>query len=148
LARGNEAGSSQGQTLHRFLALRTGHGDFIAYHRRFNHDEDDCEMQCLHCDGDKTPGHIVFCPKSLGVYRDWPWSNGTKRRRRPETTEEKRLYLKDIMAAPKAFNKFVEITEIFWPHEKQDRPGRQQGRNDEAHSAASAGGEARGAGDG
>jgi len=96
-------------------------------------------MQCPHCGGDKTPEHIVFCPKSLGVFRGWPWPNGTRRRRRPETTDEKRQYLKDIMAAPKAFNKFVEITEIFWPHEKQDRPGRQQGHNAEAHRAASAG---------
>jgi hypothetical protein len=27
-------------------------------------------------------------------------------------TDEKRQYLKDIIAAPKAFNKFVEIKEI------------------------------------
>jgi hypothetical protein len=124
------------RTLHRFLALRTGHGDFAAYHRRFNHDEDSCEMQCPHCDGDKTPEHIVFCPKSLGVFRDWPWPNRTRRRRRPETTEMRRLYLKDIMAAPKAFNKFVEVTEIFWPQEEQDWTGRQQERNGAARAEA------------
>jgi len=124
------------RTLHRFLALRTGHGDFAAYHMRFNHDEDGCEMQCPHCDGDKTPEHIVFCPKSLGVFRDWPWPNRTRRRRRPETTEMRRLYLKDIMAAPKAFNKFVEVTEIFWPQEEQDWTGRQQERNGAARAEA------------
>src|ERR1700716_74472 len=53
-----------------------------------------------HCNGDKTPEHIFFCPKSLGVFRDWPWPNKARRRRRPLTTEARRLYLKDIMAEP------------------------------------------------
>ena len=55
------------------------------------------------------------------------------------------------MAEPKAFNKFVEITEIFWPRRIQDEPDRQQEHNAEAHPAASAGTaamEAGGAGDG
>jgi hypothetical protein len=126
------------RTLHRFLVLKTGHGDFIAYHRRFNHDEDNCEMQCPHCGSEKTPEHIVFCPKSLGVFRSWPWPNGTRRRRRPETTEDRRRYLEDIMAEPKAFNKFVEVTEIYWPRRRQDEPALQREHNEEARRAVSA----------
>ena len=123
------------RALHRFLAVRTGHGDFTAYHRRFAHDEDSCEMQCPHCDGDKTPEHIVFCPKSLGVFRDWPWPNKARRRRRPLTTEARRLYLKDIMAEPKAFDKFLEVTGIFRPRE----PATQQEHVGEPHHAVPSG---------
>jgi hypothetical protein len=74
-------------------------------------------MQCPHCDGDKTPEHIVFYPQSFDVCRDWPWPNKARRRRRPLTTEARRLYLKDIMAEPKAYDKFLEITGIFRPRE-------------------------------
>ncbi|RYC58905.1 hypothetical protein CHU98_g7303 [Xylaria longipes] len=42
--------------LHRWLAARTGHGDFDWYHRRFNHTEATLECSC----GDKkAPGHFI-----------------------------------------------------------------------------------------
>lgn len=40
------------------LAARTGHGDFTAYHTRFNHAE--ARLTCL-CGSPKTPTHFLFC---------------------------------------------------------------------------------------
>ncbi|RAL65007.1 hypothetical protein DID88_001115 [Monilinia fructigena] len=44
-------------TLHRLLALRSRHGDFEAYHKRFKHE--DAETHCP-CGKAKTPEHLVF----------------------------------------------------------------------------------------
>ncbi|RAL66825.1 hypothetical protein DID88_007608 [Monilinia fructigena] len=57
-------------TLHRLLALRSRHGDFEAYHKRFKHE--DAETHCP-CGKAKTPEHLVFCEIS-----DAP-SNGGRR---------------------------------------------------------------------
>lgn len=98
--------------LHRFLALRTGHGDFAWYHRKFNHPEDSCEMTCWRCHADKTPEHMVFCPKSLRLYKDWPWPDDDGPAR-PSTTEEKRDYLRWLMDTPTAFRDFIRVTGCF-----------------------------------
>ena len=44
--------------LGRILASRTGHGDFAAYHERFNHT--DAHMLCR-CGKRKAPVHFLFC---------------------------------------------------------------------------------------
>jgi ribonuclease HI len=44
--------------LARILAARTGHGDFAAYHERFNH-EDEYLLCC--CGAQKSPVHFFFC---------------------------------------------------------------------------------------
>ncbi|RAL58911.1 hypothetical protein DID88_009331 [Monilinia fructigena] len=49
-------------TLHRLLALRSRHGDFEAYHKRFKHE--DAETHCP-CGKAKTPEHLVFCEISV-----------------------------------------------------------------------------------
>jgi hypothetical protein len=100
--------------LHRLLALRTGHGDFTAYHRRFNHDENDCEMQCPHCGMDKTPEHLVFCRFSLRQFNKWPWPCAGEPER-PRSTRAKREYLRDLVECPEAFAEFVEATGFFRP---------------------------------
>ena len=46
-------------SLHRLLAERSGHGDFAAYHRRFNHDES--SITPCRCGEEKSPGHFVEC---------------------------------------------------------------------------------------
>lgn len=48
----------------RLLAARSGHGDFTAYHKRFQHDE--YQPNCR-CGRTKTPEHFLFC--SLGRRR-------------------------------------------------------------------------------
>jgi len=45
------------------------------------------------------------------------------------------LYLKDIMAEPKAFDKFLEVTGVFRPRE----PATQQEHGGEPHHAVPAG---------
>ena len=49
--------------LGRILAARTGHGDFAAYHERFNHD--DAYLFCS-CGARKAPLHFFFCRKAKG----------------------------------------------------------------------------------
>ncbi|OJD27482.1 hypothetical protein ACJ73_01121 [Blastomyces percursus] len=46
--------------LGHLLAARTGHGDFAAYHQRWNHQ--DALLTCS-CGRDKTPEHFFFCWK-------------------------------------------------------------------------------------
>ncbi|RYC78313.1 hypothetical protein BFJ63_vAg18812, partial [Fusarium oxysporum f. sp. narcissi] len=46
--------------LHHLLAARSLHGDFAAYHERFNHD--DARLLCS-CGRRKAPDHIFYCRK-------------------------------------------------------------------------------------
>jgi ribonuclease HI len=93
---------------HRLLALRTGHGDFAWYHRRFKHE--DANLQCS-CGAYKSPEHLVFCRRALATFAEWPWPDRPKIF--PETSREKRLYLKDLQASPRLFRKFLQITGFF-----------------------------------
>lgn len=69
-------------SLSRILAARTHHGDFVAYHTRFNHQN--ATLNCS-CGRPKTPLHFYFCKKStlrklLGKHRTAeaiPWLLGT-----------------------------------------------------------------------
>ncbi|EDN91513.1 hypothetical protein SS1G_00916 [Sclerotinia sclerotiorum 1980 UF-70] len=47
-------------TLHHILAIRSQHGDFAAYHERFNHTT--AHVHCS-CGKRKTPLHFFFCKK-------------------------------------------------------------------------------------
>jgi hypothetical protein len=44
--------------LARILAARTGHGDFVAYHKHFNYEN--AHLLC-YCDLRKSPIHFFFC---------------------------------------------------------------------------------------
>ena len=46
--------------LAKFLAIRTMHGDFAWYHRKYKHD--DAELLCS-CGKDKSPDHLTHCPR-------------------------------------------------------------------------------------
>jgi ribonuclease HI len=41
------------------LAARSGHGDFRAYHERFNHEN--ATLHCYHCNQDSSPDHFATC---------------------------------------------------------------------------------------
>lgn len=56
-------------TLHRLLALRTGHGDFSWYHTKFKHE--DAKLECS-CGSLKTPEHPVFCKRVFRYLYNWP----------------------------------------------------------------------------
>ena len=95
--------------LQKYLAIRTGHGDFAWYHRKFKHD--DAELDCSACRRAKTPEHIVFCRKTTGrrTFDEWPWP-GDRERRYPDTPTEKHRYLADLIETPTAFKDFLGAT--------------------------------------
>ncbi|KAG0156216.1 hypothetical protein PDIDSM_3393 [Penicillium digitatum] len=64
--------------LHRWLALRSSHGDFDWYHRKFNHE--DAKLDCS-CGRRKSPEHLALCHKPQRSFRHWP-----KRPRHLQTT--------------------------------------------------------------
>jgi hypothetical protein len=55
--------------LHRWLAIRSSHGDFSAYHTRLQHD--DAKLVCSY-GSNKTPEHLVLCRKSKRRFHRWP----------------------------------------------------------------------------
>ena len=89
-----------------YLAIRTGHGDFAWYHRKFNHEN--AEIHCT-CGYSKTPEHIVMCRKVQGSYSKWPWP-GERPRHKPQTRREKIEYLRELMAHPPAFQEYLDTT--------------------------------------
>ena len=72
--------------LHRYLAVRTGHGDFAWYHRRFEHP--DAKLTCS-CGRDKDTRHLVQCKKAQATFDRWP----CRPIRQPRSEKEARLSL-------------------------------------------------------
>jgi ribonuclease HI len=95
------------EMLHRFLATRTGHGDFAWYHRRFNHG--DAELRC-ECGAAKAPDHFVHCPRARARSRRWPQPKD--RPRLPlDTVPQRRAYLEFLMEDPRAFKEFIQAAQ-------------------------------------
>lgn len=92
--------------LHRFLALRTSHGDFEWYHTKFRHP--DAKLVCS-CGKKKTPDHIVHCRKTKRRFYRWPLRPDLPPRSRAEGLS----YLRTLLTDPKSFLKFLEITEFY-----------------------------------
>ena len=94
--------------LHRFLALRSAHGDFAWYHTKFRHEN--AELNCS-CGRAKTPEHLVMCRKTHkpSVFRQWP----AKPPEPPSTRMEGIAYLQSLMAKPLEFFNFLQITEFY-----------------------------------
>lgn len=89
--------------LGHLLAARTGHGDFAAYHERFNHE--DCAPDCL-CGRRKDEKHIFYCHNIPG------WLRVT------DGTSEQRM--KNILA--KDHKRFARLAEYFFEHCCPRRP--------------------------
>jgi ribonuclease HI len=92
--------------LHHLLALRTSHGDFSWYHRKFSHNE--ASLTCS-CGQPKTPEHIVFCRKTKAAFRFWPQKPQTP----PSDQKEGISYLTRLIAEPADFVKFLQITQFY-----------------------------------
>jgi hypothetical protein len=75
--------------LHRYLAMRHGHGEFAAYHHRFNHE--DAKLICVRCSQETSPSHLVHCRASVLRWKRWP-GRGKHFRARP-TREECAVYV-------------------------------------------------------
>lgn len=92
--------------LHRLLAIRTGHGDFAWYHRKFRHEN--AELNCS-CGSPKTPEHLVLCRKVRKTFHRWPYKPPWP----PDTLAEGRSYLETLITFPGAFNDFLEVTGFY-----------------------------------
>ena len=55
--------------LQRLIAIRTTHGDFAWYHRKFHHEE--AKLECS-CGKAKTPDYIVHCKYTTRLFAQWP----------------------------------------------------------------------------
>lgn len=55
---------------------------------------------------------MIHCRKTRQSFRRWPWP-GERPRSRPETPRECRQYLKELLAKPGAFAKFLKVTGYF-----------------------------------
>jgi ribonuclease HI len=88
-------------TLHHLLALRSGHGDFDWYHRKFNHPNND---PCS-CGRVRTPEHIVHCSKISRWRSQWP-----KFDPQPYTLED---YWDRLIKSPKQFALFLKVTKFY-----------------------------------
>ncbi|KAK1916570.1 hypothetical protein P3342_012194 [Pyrenophora teres f. teres] len=93
------------RVLAKALMIRSKHGDFAWYHRRFNHE--DATLECV-CGRAKTPEHIVFCRRTQSKFRYWPLRPDA-----PSTREEGLKYLKELMGQPNEFVAFIKVTNCY-----------------------------------
>jgi ribonuclease HI len=91
------------RVLHRWLALRSSHGDFKWYHRRFRHE--DAKLTCS-CGASKSPAHLVLCPKAQYSVRKWPG-----RPLPPSNKREAVEYLRSL--TPGEFAELLRVTEFY-----------------------------------
>ncbi|KAG0152997.1 hypothetical protein PDIDSM_1956 [Penicillium digitatum] len=90
--------------LHRWLALRSSHGDFDWYHRKFNHE--DAKLDCS-CGRLKSPEHLALCHKTQRSFRHWPKRPPTP----PTDRTEAVAYLRSL--DPKQFVELLELTSFY-----------------------------------
>ena len=89
------------RTLHNLLALRSGHGDFDWYHKKFRHPQNDrCACRML-----RTPEHLVHCRKTRRLRAQWP-----KFDPEPKTLQE---YWQRLVHDPEKFQLFVTLTRYY-----------------------------------
>jgi len=94
------------RVLAKALMIRSKHGDFAWYHRRFNHE--DATLDCI-CGRAKTPEHIVFCRRTQAKFRLWPLRPDAP----PSTREEGLKYLEELMGQPDEFASFIKVTNCY-----------------------------------
>jgi ribonuclease HI len=93
-------------TLHRLMAIRSGHGNFKWYHDKFKHQ--DASLNCT-CGGWKSPDHLVHCKKTREHFNIWPHKPKTP----PRNWREGFTYLKTLLASPEGFAEFLSITGFY-----------------------------------
>ena len=92
--------------LHRYLAIRHGHGDFAWYHEKFKHA--DAKLDCS-CGRRKAPEHLVYCRRTRATFENWP----RKRKIVPRSERERINYLRILMSSPKDFQRYLEVTGFY-----------------------------------
>lgn len=111
--------------LGHYLAMRTGHGDFKAYHDRFNHQ--DANTSCAWCWKRTSPEHPVHCRYSRAVWRNWPWPNND-RPAGPPNRAQRWKFFQTSFGQPKSFEAFSIATNYFSarPRAARQRPARHE----------------------
>ncbi|KAF7568414.1 hypothetical protein PtrM4_130270 [Pyrenophora tritici-repentis] len=92
--------------LAKVLMIRSTHGDFEWYHRKFNHED---TSNCL-CGRPKTPEHLVFCKRATTHFKKWPLRPIVP----PRTRQEGLAYLAQLIDQPQEFETFVKVTNSFY----------------------------------
>ena len=93
-------------TLARLLSIRSRHGDFAWYHRKYNHSE--ANLTCS-CRQDKTPEHLALCRKTLGTFGRWPLRPPMP----PSSQADGLAYTAALVGDPEAFEAFVKLTQYY-----------------------------------
>ena len=93
--------------LAKLLAIRIMHGDFAWYHRKFRHD--DAELLCS-CGKDKSPDHLIRCPRIRRWFRQWPARPGWP----PANIKEGIMYLQQLLSNPEDFADFTHLAKRAW----------------------------------
>ncbi|KAK7177446.1 RNA-directed DNA polymerase from transposon x-element, partial [Paraphaeosphaeria sporulosa] len=78
--------------LAKVLSIRTRHGDYASYHRKFRHE--DAATACA-CGADTSPDHIVHCPRTVRLFKYWP----SRPAYPPSDTREGLNYLRSLSAS-------------------------------------------------
>jgi ribonuclease HI len=93
-------------TLARLLSIRSMHGDFAWYHRKFNHDNANLTCSCGH---DKTPEHLALCRKTQGAFGLWPLRPPIP----PSSRSDGLAYTAMLIKDPEAFKAFISLTQYY-----------------------------------
>ncbi len=93
-------------TLARLLSIRSRHGDFAWYHRKYNHQ--DRSLTCS-CKQDKTPEHLALCRKTIGTFNRWPLRPVSP----PASQAEGLAYTATLVGDPDAFAAFIKLTQYY-----------------------------------
>jgi ribonuclease HI len=93
-------------TLAKLLSIRSMHGDFAWYHRKFQHI--DANLTCS-CGRDKTPEHLALCRKTLGSFSRWPLRPPTP----PSGRADGLAYTAVLIGDPEAFEVFIQLTQYY-----------------------------------
>lgn len=89
--------------LGRLIAARTGHGDFAAYHERFQHVD---YLATCSCKRQKSPVHFFFCPPTRKRWKDrWKCKRGS-----PSSTID---WLLGTAAGAEEFSHIVQDSSFF-----------------------------------
>ncbi|KAJ5385666.1 hypothetical protein N7509_008207 [Penicillium cosmopolitanum] len=89
--------------LGRLLAVRTGHGDFQAYHERFYHRD---SLTTCSCGKPKSPVHFFFCPPARKRWKD-RWKG-------PKVSPSAMIdWILSTAAGAEEFGRFVQETSFF-----------------------------------
>jgi hypothetical protein len=93
-------------TLARLMAIRSKHGDFAWYHKKFKHD--DALLQ-YSCGRPKTSEHIVRCRKMAASFNKWPLRPTSP----PSTPKEGLEYLALLLSQPRDFEALLWLTNFY-----------------------------------